>query len=111
MFRVCPAFLSVRCSFVVTCWERAGHVGDVYCIFVTFPCGTLGQMWYLIVSFPQKNQKRYSTSALNIQHFCFACVCYIDVITCRVNWFTNETVTLVHLLSLRPNELNWQSDE
>ena len=28
------------------------HVGDVYCIFVTFPCGILGQMWYLIVSFP-----------------------------------------------------------
>ena len=26
--------------------------GDVYCIFVTFPCGILGQVWYLIVSFP-----------------------------------------------------------
>ena len=26
-------------------------VGDVYCIFVTFPCGILGQVWYLIVSF------------------------------------------------------------
>ena len=22
------------------------------CIFVTFPCGILGQVWYLIVSFP-----------------------------------------------------------
>ena len=27
-------------------------VGDVYCVFVTFPRGILGQMWYLIVSFP-----------------------------------------------------------
>ena len=27
-------------------------VGDVYCICVTFPCGILGQVWYLIVSFP-----------------------------------------------------------
>ena len=27
-------------------------VGDVYCIFVTFPCCILGQVWYLIVSFP-----------------------------------------------------------
>ena len=27
-------------------------VGDVYCIFVTFPCGILGQVWYLIVLFP-----------------------------------------------------------
>ena len=25
--------------------------GDVSCIFVTFPCGILGQVWYLIVSF------------------------------------------------------------
>ena len=25
-------------------------VGDVYCIFVTFPCGILSQVWYLIVS-------------------------------------------------------------
>ena len=40
---------------VVTCWERAdllALVGDVYCIFVTFPCGILGQVWILIVSFP-----------------------------------------------------------
>ena len=22
----------------------------IYCVFVTFPCGVLGQMWYLIVS-------------------------------------------------------------
>ena len=27
-------------------------VVDVYCIFATFPCGILGQVWYLIVSFP-----------------------------------------------------------
>ena len=44
-----------RFRIVVTCWERAdllALVGDVYCIFVTFPCGILGQVWYLIVSFP-----------------------------------------------------------
>ena len=23
-----------------------------YCVFVTFPCGILGQVWYLIVSIP-----------------------------------------------------------
>ena len=32
--------------------DPLAHVGDVYCIFVTFPCGILGQVWYLIVSFP-----------------------------------------------------------
>ena len=49
------AFASVHCCLVVTCWERAdllALVGDVYCIFVTFPCGILGRVWYLIVSFP-----------------------------------------------------------
>ena len=40
---------------MVTCWEKAdllALVGDVYFIFVTFPCVILGQVWYLIVSFP-----------------------------------------------------------
>ena len=39
----------------IAAWERAdllALVGDVYCIFVTFPCGILGQVWYLTVSFP-----------------------------------------------------------
>ena len=47
---VSHAFVSVHCCFVATCWERVdllALVGDVYCIFVTFPCGM-----YLIVSFP-----------------------------------------------------------
>ena len=51
---VSHAFASVHCCLVVTCSKRAdilALVGDVYCIFVTFPCGILGQMWYLIVSF------------------------------------------------------------
>ena len=46
------ALPSVHCCLVVTCWERAdllALVEDVYCIFVTFPCVILGQVWYLIV--------------------------------------------------------------
>ena len=49
----CHAFASGHCCLVVTCWERAdllALVCDVYCGFVTFPCGILGQKWYLIVS-------------------------------------------------------------
>ena len=52
---VCHAFASVYCCLVATCLERAdllALVGDVYCVFVTFPSGIPGQMWYLIVSFP-----------------------------------------------------------
>ena len=44
---VSHAFASVHCCLVVTSWERAdllALVGDVYCIFVTFPCGILGQV-------------------------------------------------------------------
>ena len=42
---------------VVTCWEMAdllALVGDVNCIFVTFPCVILGQVWFLIVSIPDR---------------------------------------------------------
>ena len=56
MFCVSHSFASVYCCLVVTCWERAdilAIVGDIYCIFVTFPCGILGQAWYLIESFPE----------------------------------------------------------
>ena len=47
-------FASVHCCLVVTRWERAdllALVGDVYCIFVTFQSGILGQVWYFIISF------------------------------------------------------------
>ena len=46
------AFASVYCCLAVTCWEMAdllALVGDVYCI--TFPCGILDQVLFLIVSF------------------------------------------------------------
>ena len=47
--------LSVQCSLAVTCWERAGLLALlclIFCVFVTFPCGVLGQVWYLIVLIP-----------------------------------------------------------
>ena len=55
-FRVCHAVLSVHCSLVATCWETAGLLAFLYMMFsrvlVTFPCGDLGQVWYLIASIP-----------------------------------------------------------
>ena len=54
MFRVCHAVLSVYCSLVITCWQRAYLLVLMYVMFsyvlVTLPCGVLGQVWYLIVS-------------------------------------------------------------
>ena len=55
MFCVCHAFASVYCCLVVTCLERADLltlVFDALLFFGTFPCGILGQVWYLLVSIP-----------------------------------------------------------
>ena len=52
---VSHSFTSVHCCLVVNSRERAYLlvlVCDVYCDFVTFPFGILGQVWYLIVSIP-----------------------------------------------------------
>ena len=51
MFDVCHAVL-----FTAACWERANLLAllcvVVSCVVVTFRCGLLGQVWYLIVSIP-----------------------------------------------------------
>ena len=60
-------FFSVLCLlclcarlFIVALWSPAwkGLTSWLwfvmsYCVFVTFPCGILGQVWYLIVSIPE----------------------------------------------------------
>ena len=64
MFRVCHVFLSVPCSLVVTCWERAELLALLYVafyrVFVTFPCDVLGRVWCLIVSIPDLCLLSYS---------------------------------------------------
>ena len=53
---LCRTAMSVPCSLVVTCWERADLLALLYvmlsCVFVIFPFGVLGQVWFLIVSIP-----------------------------------------------------------
>ena len=77
MFRVCHAFLSDQCSLVVTCWERANLLAllcvMLYCVFVSFPCGFLGQVWYLIVSIPDL----YLLTYFNQYSFVFALILYV----------------------------------
>ena len=48
------AFASVHCCLVVTSWEMADLLALVMlnCVFVTFPCGIMGLVWYLTVSIP-----------------------------------------------------------
>ena len=58
MFRVylCYDAMSVPCNLVITFLEKADHLAlscvVFSCIFVTYPYGVLGQVWYLIVSNP-----------------------------------------------------------
>ena len=56
MFRVCHVILSIHYSLVVASWERANLLALLYmmfsCVYVTFPCRVLGQVWYLIVLIP-----------------------------------------------------------
>ena len=53
MFHVhlCYAILSVLCSLVITCWERADLLFLLCvvfsCVYVTFPYGVLGQLYRL----------------------------------------------------------------
>ena len=55
---LCLVFVML-CLFVAALWSPAGKVLTSWllfvmfnCIFVTFPCGILGQVWYLIISIP-----------------------------------------------------------
>ena len=52
-------FLMLSRLFIAALWTSAGNglthlalVGHVYCILATFTCDILGNVWYLIVSFP-----------------------------------------------------------
>ena len=48
--------MSVPCSLVVTCQERANLLALLNvmfsCVFVSSQCGVLGQVWYLIILIP-----------------------------------------------------------
>ena len=73
MFCVCHAFLSVHCSLEMTCWERANPLALLYvmfkCVFVTFSCNSLGQVWYLIVSIPDLCLLTYFDSQIELKFF------------------------------------------
>ena len=62
---LCRVFViaSIHCCREVTRRERIALLAlvcDVYCDFVTFPFGILGQVWYLTVSIPDPSCISYS---------------------------------------------------
>ena len=69
-------YASVLCCLAVTCWERAdllALVSDFYCIVVTFSCGILGQVWYLIVLIPDLYRVSYLHGGQCSIHFNLIC--------------------------------------
>ena len=82
--------MSCVCLFIAALWSPAGKGLTSWlsfvmlnCVFVTFPCGILGQVWYLIVSIPDLCDLSYS---------------YFD------HWLV--TVTLVHVIRQILDEYN-----
>ena len=55
---LCLVLLMLSSLFIAALWSPAGKVRTswlllvMFTVFVTFPCGILGQVWNLIVSFP-----------------------------------------------------------
>ena len=56
---LCLVFVMLSRLFSAAVWSPAGKGLTSWllfvmfnCVFITFPCGILGQVWYLIVSFP-----------------------------------------------------------
>ena len=52
--------------FIAALWSPAGKrltswlLFEMFnCVFVTFPCGILGQVWYLVVSIPDLCGRSY----------------------------------------------------
>ena len=58
-YYLCFVFVMLSCLSLQPCghllgkgWPLGSLVCDVLCVFVTFLCDILGQVWYLIVSIP-----------------------------------------------------------
>ena len=56
---LCLVFVMLSGMFIAALWSPAGKGLASWllfvmsnCVFVTLPCGTLGKVWYLIVSIP-----------------------------------------------------------
>ena len=63
---LCLVFVMLSRLFIAAVWSPAGKGLTSWllfimfnCIFVTFLCGILGQVWYLIVSFPDRCRDSY----------------------------------------------------
>ena len=75
---LCLVFVMLSRLFIAALWSPAGKGLPSWllfvifsCVFVTFPCGILGQVWYLIVSIPDLCRLSYFHLFFNIYIYIF----------------------------------------
>ena len=75
---VCLVFVILRRLFIAALWSPAGKWLTSWLLFVksnydfvTFACGILGEVWYLIVLIPV---------LCRLSYFYYFTLCYIDVV-------------------------------
>ena len=69
----CLVFVMLSRLFIAALWSPAGKgltswllLVMIGCVFVTFPCCILGQVWYLIVSIPDLCRLSYFVKIVRI---------------------------------------------
>ena len=80
LFYLCLVFVMFSRLFIAALWSPAGKGLTSWllcvmfnCVIVTFQCGILGQLWYLIVSIPDLCRLSYFVVIL------YSC-CYVAVV-------------------------------
>ena len=80
--------------FIIALWSTAGKGLTSWlsfvlfnCVFVTFPCGILGQVWYLIVSIPDPCFLSYFVSANGRTFKSAEFQCFVKNISNIRKWF------------------------
>ena len=81
LFYLCLMFVMLLCLFIAALWSPAGKGLTSWllfvmfnCVFVSFPCRILGQVWNLIVSIPDLGHLSYLN--LKCKHLSNYSICH-----------------------------------
>ena len=120
MFCVFHAFVPVHCYLVVTCLSWLLFV-MFNCVFVTFPSGILGKVWYLIVSIPDICRHSYfdngiRTKLVHIHELVGFChpLYWLEILLSRFPILTqnlfalSEYLIISEILECNIQEIRWQ---
>ena len=87
----CLMFVMLSLLFIAALWSPAlkGLTSWLlfvifHCVFVTFPCGILGQVWYLIVLIPDHCHLSYFEAGIRFELYKYLVRSYFPLVLCRV---------------------------